>query len=228
MAALRADPVPCARNLRCIVVRVFRRAPSAASARLMAIRWPITSTASMRLLVGIRPASDLVEVVPDARHLPGALALDLGVRHGPSVRPADRSAHQIRQRQACRARLGVPLGTLRLAGANLHPNGASGLMARRCLTGGLRGQSPPPASAGDSRSVAPRSMLAEPRLTWRLDKPCGDLSLGRRWPAPTRWRSTPANAPGNPFNGPREASVGGGMAASDAGPSMYPRSRSGD
>jgi len=34
------------------------------------------------------------------------------------------------------------------------------LTARRFLFGGHRGQSPPPASAGDSRSVAPRSILA--------------------------------------------------------------------
>ena len=41
----------------------------------MAIRWPITSTASDRPLVGICPPGDLVEVVADARQLPRALAL---------------------------------------------------------------------------------------------------------------------------------------------------------
>ena len=56
---------------------------------------------------------------------PGALALDLGMRHGPGARPANRPAHQIRQRQARGARLGVPLRTLRRAGANLHPHDAS-------------------------------------------------------------------------------------------------------
>ena len=34
--------------------------------------------------------------------------------------------------------------------------------ARRCRFGGQRGHSPLPASAGDARSVAPRSMLALP------------------------------------------------------------------
>ena len=37
----------------------------------MAIRWPITSTA-LTPPCGIGPAGDLVEVVPDARDLPGA------------------------------------------------------------------------------------------------------------------------------------------------------------
>ena len=74
---------------------------------------------------GIGPAGDLVEVVADARDLPGALALDLGVRHGPGAHPANRPAHQIRQRQPCGACLRVPLGTLRLAGANLQPQVAS-------------------------------------------------------------------------------------------------------
>ena len=51
-----------------------------------------------RPLVGIGPPGDLVEVVPDARRLPRALALHFGVRHGPGARPAERPAHQIRQR----------------------------------------------------------------------------------------------------------------------------------
>ena len=42
-----------------------------------------------------------------------------GVAWGPHARPANRPAHQIRQRQARRSRPGVPLCTLRLAGANL-------------------------------------------------------------------------------------------------------------
>ena len=92
----------------------------------MATRRAMTSTASAAPFVSIGPPGDLVEVVPDARRLPRALALDLGVRHGPGARPAERPAHQIRQRQARGARLGVPLGTLRVAGANLHPDGASG------------------------------------------------------------------------------------------------------
>ena len=65
---------------------------------------------------GIGPAGDLVQVRPDPRQLAGPLSLHLGVRHGPGAHPAHRPAHQIRQRQPCRARLRVPLGTLRLAG----------------------------------------------------------------------------------------------------------------
>ena len=65
---------------------------------------------------GIGPAGDLVQVRPDPRQLAGPLSLHLGVRHGPGAHPAHRPAHQIRQRQPCGARLGVPLGTLRLAG----------------------------------------------------------------------------------------------------------------
>ena len=38
----------------------------------------------------------------------------------------------------------------------------------------------------------------------------------------------PATAPGNPFNKPREARSAVRWEASDAGPSMYPQSRSGD
>ena len=49
-------------------------------------------------LVGIGPAGDLVEVVADARQLACALALHLRVRHGLGAHPANRPAHQIRQR----------------------------------------------------------------------------------------------------------------------------------
>ena len=99
---------------------------SAASARLMAMRWPITSTASMAPLWVFAHRAIWLRLLPTRAKLAGALALDLGVPDGPGARPANRAAHQIRQRQACGARLGVPLGTLRLAGANLHPHGASG------------------------------------------------------------------------------------------------------
>ena len=37
------------------------------------------------------------------------------------------------------------------------------------------------------------------------NKPVADVSESRLRPPPMRWRSTPANAPGNPFTGPREA-----------------------
>ena len=129
----------------------------------MAIRWPITSTASMALLVGIRPASDLVEVAADAGHLLGALALDLGVRRGPSVRPTDRPAHQIRQRQpaeralACHSARSASLARTFTQTARPRLHGAPFPVR------GSEGAQPPASSAGDSRSVAPRSKLAEPR-----------------------------------------------------------------
>ena len=86
--------------------------------------------------------------VADARQLPRALALHLGVRHGPGVHPAERPAHQIRQRQARRARLGVPLGTLRVAGADLHPNGASGAHGGPLPLWGSEGARPPASPSG--------------------------------------------------------------------------------
>ena len=42
---------------------------------------------------------DNSRVSPDPREFAGALALDLGVCRGPGVHPADRPAHQIRQRE---------------------------------------------------------------------------------------------------------------------------------
>ena len=115
----------------------------------MAIRWPITSTASTApLRVALRPPSDLVEVVADARQLPRALALHVRVRHGPGARPVERPAHQIRQRQACGARLGVPFGTLRVAGADLHPNGATGAHGAPFPSWGSEGARPPASPSG--------------------------------------------------------------------------------
>ena len=49
-------------------------------------------------LVRVGPAGDLVQVRPDPHQLAGALSLHLGVRHGPRAHPANRPAHQIRQR----------------------------------------------------------------------------------------------------------------------------------
>ena len=66
-----------------------------------------------------------------------------GLDSSEPVRPADRPAHQIRQRQARRARLGVPLGTLCLAGANLHPNGASTAHGAPFPFRGSEGAQPP-------------------------------------------------------------------------------------
>ena len=62
-----------------------------ASARSMAIRWPVTSTASTAPLWVLAQAGGLVEVVADARDLTGALGLDLGVRQVQvRTRPTDR------------------------------------------------------------------------------------------------------------------------------------------
>ena len=47
------------------------------------------------------------------------------------------------------------------------------------------------------------SFLARANSLAASDKPCGALSQGRRWPPPTRRRSTPASAPAEPFSGPR-------------------------
>jgi len=65
------------------------------------------------------------------------------------------SAPEIRQCQARRARLGAALGTLSLAGANCYPNGASTAHGAS-LPLWESGASPPPASAGDPRRVAPK------------------------------------------------------------------------
>jgi len=147
LAASRADPVPRARNLMCIRVRALE----ASQRRERAFDGDKAGDDLDGLgcsLVGIGPPCDLVEVVPDARRLSRSLALDFGVRHGPSARPADRPAHQIRQRQACGARLGVPLGTLRVAGADLHPDGAAGAQGAPLRCWGSEGAQPPASPSG--------------------------------------------------------------------------------
>lgn len=117
------------------------------------------------LLVCIGPVSDLVEVVADAHQFAGALALDPGVRHGPGASPANRPAHQLRKRQARRARLGVPRRTLHFAGADLHPDGASGAHGAPFPSRGSEGARPPaspcrgPAKRG-SKGWAGSSALA--------------------------------------------------------------------
>ncbi len=141
-AAARADPVPRARNLMCIRVRALggvQRPERPVDGDQVADHLDGLDG----LLVGIGPASDLVEVVAKARQFAGTLALDLGVCHGPRPHPADRPAHQIRQRQARGARLGVPLGTLRLAGADLHPDGASSAHGAPLPLRGSEGARPP-------------------------------------------------------------------------------------
>ena len=166
----------------------------------MAMRWPITSTASMAPLVGIRPASDLVEVVSDARDLLGALALHVGVRHGPGAHPAERPAHQIRQRQARGARLGVPPGSLRLAGADLHPHGASRAHDAPLAMWGSEGAQPPASSLRGRAKRGHGGYAGSPPLA-ASDKPVADVSETRRQPPPMRWRSTPVRVPGNRSTG---------------------------
>ena len=107
-------------------------------------------------LEGIGPVGDLVQVRPDPRQLAGALSLYLGVRHSPGAHPANRPAHQIRQRQPCGARLGVPLGTLRLASADLHPHIASSGPHMPLPLGGSEGAQPPTSPCRGSAKRGPK------------------------------------------------------------------------
>ena len=116
------------------------------------------------LLVCICPPSDLVEVVAKARQFAGALALDLGVRHGPGADPANRPAHQIRQGQARRVRLGVPLGTLRLGGADLHPDGASGAHGAPFPLWGSEGARPPASPCRGPAKRGPKGWAGSPAV----------------------------------------------------------------
>ena len=115
-----------------------------------------------RLLVRIGPAGDLVEVVPDARDLLGALALDRGSAGRPCPRAGHGPAYQRRERHAGGRGLGPPLGGLlrreadgdddraapshqamptRGNGGTAPPTGCAG--ARVCW--GSKGRSPSPA-----------------------------------------------------------------------------------
>ena len=97
-------------------------------------------------LVGIGPASDLVEVVAETRQRANSRVRSRSTSACATVqgraRP-NRPPHEIRQRQACRARLGVPRGTLRLAGADLHPDAASGAHYAPLPLWGSEGARPP-------------------------------------------------------------------------------------
>ena len=66
----------------------------------MATRWTMTSIASPAPFVGVGPAGDLVEVVADARDLPGALPFDFGRRGGPRPHARHGLPQQGRQRHA--------------------------------------------------------------------------------------------------------------------------------
>ena len=83
----------------------------------------------------------------------------------PGAHPADRPAHQIRQRQARGARLGVPLGTLRLAGADLHPHGASSAHDAPLPLVGSGGGTAPRQLPPGTREVWPRRVCWLSRLS---------------------------------------------------------------
>ena len=135
----------------------------ALSARLMAIRWPITSTASTASLWAFAQRAIWLRLFPTratcrvrSRSTSACATVQVCVRptarrtRSDSVKPAERALACHSARSASLAR-------------TFTQTARPGLMARRFRFGGHRGHSPPPASAGDSRSVAPRSKLAEPR-----------------------------------------------------------------
>ena len=90
----------------------------------------------------------------------------------------DGAAHQIRQRQVRVAHVALPLGVLRLAGADLHPHGASSARMRRGLWGVRGGTAPRQPPPGDTRSVATGSMLALP-MEWT--PPPDGIAMCQRW-----------------------------------------------
>ena len=86
------------------------------------------------------------------------------------------------RRQARRARLGVPLGTLRVAGADLHPNGASSAHGAPLPLRGSEGARPP-ASPSGGRTECGHGGYAAPRPNRRPTSPsptCPRAVAGRR------------------------------------------------
>ena len=75
------------------------------------------------------------------------------------------------------------------------------------VRGGIAPRQP---RSGDARSVAAGSMLLS-RTLRRPIKAVAAVSSARFQLRPTWWRSSPANALGNPFNGPHEARSTVGM-----------------
>ena len=120
----------------------------------MATRWATISTVSTFALKVLAQRAIWFRFAPIRASSRVRSRSDLGVRHGPGAHPAHRPAHQIRQGQPCGARLGVPLGTLRLAGADLHPHVASGAPHGAVAVGGVRG------------GRAPRQPLPGTREAW--------------------------------------------------------------
>ncbi len=83
-------------------------------------------------------------------------------------------------------------------------------------TRGQRGRSPPPAPPGDTRSVATEGKLACLLVSHNHADPCLICTTG------SRGRPGLLSSRRGERSEPRRSSVGGGMAASDGGPSMYP------
>ena len=123
---------------------------SAVSARSMETRRARTSTASAAPLWRIGPPRDLVQVVPDPRDLPGALALDLGRAGGPRPRAGHRPPDQRRQGHAGGLRLGPPVGGLGRADTRAVTTAVrrSGITPHRH---GGRGAEPPSATSTGAR-----------------------------------------------------------------------------
>ena len=178
-------------------------------------------------LVGIGPASDLVEVVAETRQLAGALTLDLGVRHGPRARPA--------QPTAARDPTASSLPSAPWRATRHAPPRWRGSSPRRRVRRSLRAV----AVVGVRGGTAPRQPLPGTHGVWPQRVGWLPGLSGVRQARRRRVRepsSAAANAvaehprerSGEPVQRASRSAVGGGMEARDAGPSMYPRSRSGD
>ena len=217
MAAPRADPVPWARNLTSIRVRALRESQRR-DLPLDGDEVADHFNGLDRPLVGVRPPCDLVEVVPDPRHLPRALALDLGGGDRPSPRARHRPADQGRERHAgaafALARQSADSSGVRRTATRIGRRLAIGLRRH----GGKGGRRPRPrnpperGAVGDRRGGVPRQPPGYTRGYAGLpalaapNSPVGAGSGTRRPPPPMR-QSTPAN----PFRGPREARSAAGQ-----------------
>ena len=121
----------------------------------MAIRWPITSTASTVPVWVFAHRAIWLRLFPmratsRVRSRSTSACGTVQVR----ARPIDRRTRSDSVKPAERA-LGVPLRTLRVAGADLHPNGATGAHGAPFPCRGSEGAQPPPALRG-TREVWPR------------------------------------------------------------------------
>ena len=129
-----------------------------------------------------------------------------------------RPAHQIRQRQACGARLGVPLGA---------SNGASGPHGAPFPFAGVRGGTAPRQPLRGTREVWPRRVCWLPGLSGvRQARPRRVCK-----PTPTAVGAAaeqPRERSGEPVHRASRSAAVGGMEAPDAGPSMDPRNLTGD